>query len=54
MESELLKAWQEGLYWIAMKYDLDPTDDKVRDLFEEIYEAGWVDCVKYGDYYEDE
>jgi len=43
METDLTRAWGDGLYWICMKYDLDPEDFEVRQLIEEIYEAGWSD-----------
>ncbi len=42
MERDLLEAWNSDLYWIALKYDLDPTDYKVRDFVEEVFECGWM------------
>ena len=38
MESDLLDAWSTDLYWICLKYDLDPTDDEVRNMVEEVFE----------------
>lgn len=43
MESDLNNAWHNQLYWIALKYDLDPEDDGIIKLFGEIYEEGWSD-----------
>lgn len=43
MESDLKYAWSNQLYWIALKYDLDPTDENLINLFNEVYEEGWLD-----------
>lgn len=43
MESDLLDAWSDDLYWICLKYDLDPYNQRHKDMVEEIWESGWSD-----------